>query len=74
MNISRKIDLRIPEGQLLKLLGFADEMLTMIEADAESLGEAELRASKELRHIINKVANIHREQTEYESTTTKSKN
>ena len=63
MNTSQKIDFRLPEGQLLKLLGFADEMLAMIEADMENLSPEEQRAAKELRHIINKIVNIHKEKT-----------
>ena len=37
MNTSQKIDFRLPEGQLLKLLGFANEMLAMIEADMDNI-------------------------------------
>lgn len=64
----RKIDLRVPEAQLQKLLGFSDEMLTMIEADLANLSEPEIHAAKELRHILNKVVNMYREQIEYEPT------
>jgi hypothetical protein len=63
MNISQKIDFRLPEGQLLKLLGFAHEMLSMIESDMGNISPEEQRAAKELRHIINKMVNIHKEQT-----------
>ena len=67
----RKIDLRVPEAQLKKLLGFTDEMLTMIESDLDNLSEQEAQAAKELRHILNKVVNMYREQIEYEPTTDK---
>lgn len=66
----QKINLRVPETQLQKLLGFADEMLTMIESDLDNLGEHEKHAAKELRHILNKIVNMYREQIEYEPTTT----
>ena len=58
----RKIDLRVPEGQLLKLLGFTDEMLSMIESNPDGLTPEEERAAKELRHILNKLFNIYKEQ------------
>lgn len=69
----KKINLRVPETQLKKLLGFADEMLTMIESDMDNLDEQETQAAKELRHILNKVVNMYREQIEYEPTTTPAK-
>lgn len=69
----QKINLRVPETQLKKLLGFADEMLTMIESDMDNLDEQETQAAKELRHILNKVVNMYREQIEYEPTTTPAK-
>ena len=58
----RKIDLRVPEGQLLKILGFADEMLTMVESNQAGFTPEEDRAAKELRHILNKLFNIYKEQ------------
>lgn len=58
---SRKmIKLKLPEGQLIKLLGFADEMLSMVEAS--ELSPEEEKAAKELRHIFNKTYNIYKDQ------------
>lgn len=54
------IKIKLPEGQLIKLLGFADEMLTMVEAN--ELSPEEERAAKELRHIFNKTFSIYKEQ------------
>jgi len=70
----RKINLRVPETQLQKLLGFSDEMLTMIESDMDNLSEHEIQTAKELRHILNKIVNMYREQIEYEPTTKQDKN
>jgi len=59
--MSRKmIKLKMPEGQLLKLFGFADEMLTMVESN--ELSPEEERAAKELRHIFNKAFKIYKDQ------------
>jgi len=58
----KKIELRVPEGQLVKLLGFTDEMLSMIESNQKGLTPEEDRAAKELRHILNKLFNIYKEQ------------
>ena len=59
--MSRKmIKIKLPEGQLIKLLGFADEMLIMIESS--ELSPEEERAAKELRHIFNKTYNIYKDQ------------
>jgi len=70
----QKINLRVPETQLQKILGFSDEMLTMIESDMDNLSEHEVHAAKELRHILNKIVNMYREQIEYEPTTKPDKN
>lgn len=58
----KKIELRVPEGQLLKILGFTDEMLTMVESNQKGFTPQEERAAKELRHILNKLFNIYKEQ------------
>lgn len=58
----RKINLRLPEAQLQKLLGFADEMLTMVEANLDATRPEEIRAAKELRHVLNKVVAMYKEQ------------
>tara|TARA_R110000772_G_scaffold88703_3_gene184127 strand:+ start:315 stop:509 length:195 start_codon:yes stop_codon:yes gene_type:complete len=60
--MSRKIiKIKLPEGQLLKLLGFADEMLMMVEASAGK-SSAEEKAAKQLRHIFNKTFNLYKAQ------------
>lgn len=58
----RKINLRVPETQLQKLLGFANEMLTMVEANLDESRPEEVRAAKEIRHVLNKVINMYKEQ------------
>jgi len=58
----KKIELRVPEGQLVKILGFTDEMLTMVESNQKGFTPQEERAAKELRHILNKLFNIYKEQ------------
>ena len=56
----KMIKIKLPEGQLIKLLGFADEMLMMVESS--ELNQEEERAAKELRHIFNKTYNIYKDQ------------
>lgn len=58
----RKINLRVPETQLQKLLGFSDEMLTMVEANLDEASPEEIHAAKELRHILNKVVKMYKDQ------------
>ena len=58
----KMIKIKLPEGQLIKLLGFADEMLIMIESS--ELSPEEERAAKELRHIFNKTYNIYKDQVD----------
>jgi len=59
--LTRKmIKIKLPEGQLVKLLGFTEEMLRMVEAN--ELSAEEEQAAKELRHIFNKTYNLYKEQ------------
>jgi len=60
MTTRKMIKIKLPEGQLIKLLGFADEMLSMVESS--ELNPEEERAAKELRHIFNKTYNIYKDQ------------
>ena len=63
MKVSKKhITIKLPETQLVKLLGFADEMLTMVEAD--NLSSKERVAAKQLRHIFNKTFQLYRDQVD----------
>lgn len=60
MTTRKMIKIKLPESQLIKLLGFADEMLMMVESS--ELSQEEERAAKELRHIFNKTYNIYKDQ------------
>jgi len=60
MTTRKMIKIKLPESQLIKLLGFADEMLMMVESS--ELSPEEERAAKELRHIFNKTYNIYKDQ------------
>lgn len=60
MTTRKMIKIKLPEGQLIKLLGFADEMLSMVESN--ELSPEEERAAKELRHIFNKTYKIYKDQ------------
>ena len=60
MTTRKMIKIKVPEGQLIKLLGFANEMLMMVESS--ELSPEEERAAKELRHIFNKTYNIYKDQ------------
>lgn len=58
----KMIKIKLPEGQLIKLLGFTEEMLRMVEAS--ELSPEEEKAAKELRHIFNKTYNIYKDQVD----------
>lgn len=58
----QKLNLRVPTNQMLRLLGFADEMLTMIEESSKDLSPEEQVAAKDLRHILNKVVKMTKDQ------------
>jgi predicted RNA-binding protein with EMAP domain len=58
----QKVNLRVPTQQMLKLLGFADEMLTMLEESYQDLSLEEQVTAKELRHILNKVVKLTKDQ------------
>lgn len=58
----QKVNLRVPTTQILKLLGFADEMLNMLEDSYEDLSKEEQVTAKELRHILNKVVKLTKDQ------------
>lgn len=58
----QKINIRVPTNQILKLLGFADEMLTMLEESYQDLSVKEQVTAKELRHILNKVVKLTKDQ------------
>lgn len=58
----KMIKIKMPQNQLAKLLGFMDEMLTMVESNLDDLDEAGKLAAKQLRHILNKTVKMYKDQ------------